>query len=539
MDGLVRVNLSRTGKPGEFRLGGEGGISALIDTGAQVCLIGCAEGASSTRRSPYRGPLLRGADDTLVECLSTCLFTIRFCGAAMQRAATAERSARPRSAFTVVAAAAGQVPTEATAGDESRLSHRALITSPQVLHSRFGVTDPKVFRALETSATGVRLRGKDCYSRYSSLAYAQQASGRTAIRHASLLHTRPAGGQHASMDFTRTFERDMDGNVCALMFLDVATYMLWLCPLKNKGGAEAARAVNAYREHVRSVFKTELVHLRSDSDPSFAVSGQGDAHIASALRKSLSASPPHVDLTFSPPYCQAMNPIENAVRHAYYLLNFFLAQAHLTMLAWCDMLAAAVHVLNQLPRPQASHVALHTMSSLELATGSKPDLSRHIAAPGQLVVVHHDGAKASSCAQTASLALFVRPSGGGYLVRDVSSWRSVVAYHVRPVHHEVDGIAAQAVAVSHALATGSMREGSGMLSASAQEVASSVRQLQSERSLWAPPPGPIAILDPVTGLAVRLAHVRLDGTLALEEIGSGALAPDGEAAPVAELVDHQ
>jgi len=270
------------------------------------------------------------------------------------------------------------------------------------------------------------------------------------------------------MDFTRTFERDMDGNVCALMFLDVATYMLWLCPLKNKGGAEAARAVGAYREHVRTVFKAELVHLRSDSDPSFAVSGQGEAHVASALRKSLAASPPHVDLTFSPPYCQAMNPIENAVRHAYYLLNFFLAQAHLTMLAWCDMLAAAVHVLNQLPRPQASNVALHTMSPHELATGSKPDLSRHIAAPGQLVVVHHDGAKASSCARTASLALFVRPSGGGYLVRDVSSWRSFVAYHVRPVHHEVDGIAAQAVAVSHALATGSMREGSGMLSASSQ-----------------------------------------------------------------------
>ena len=51
-----------------------------------------------------------------------------------------------------------------------------------------------------------------------------------------------------------------------------------------------------------------------------------------------------------------MNPIENAVRHAYYLLNFFLAQAYLTMLAWCDMLSAAVSALNQLPRPQSAHV---------------------------------------------------------------------------------------------------------------------------------------------------------------------------------------
>jgi hypothetical protein len=99
LDGIGRLPVSRIGglvligfrmlAPGQILLGCESADSALIDTGAQVCLIGCAEGASSTRRSPYRGPLLRGADDTLVECLSTCTFTIRFCGAATQRAATA------------------------------------------------------------------------------------------------------------------------------------------------------------------------------------------------------------------------------------------------------------------------------------------------------------------------------------------------------------------------------------------------------------------------------------------------------------------
>jgi hypothetical protein len=323
-----------------------------------------------------------------------------------------------------------------------------------------------VFRALESSAVGVKLSGKGCNSKYMSLAYAQQASSRTAIRHAALLHARPLAGQHASMDFTRTFECDMDGYVCAAMFLDVATFALWMCPLRNKSGGEAARAVSEYRAHVRSYFKAELVHLRSDSDPSFAVSGHGEAYAASALKRMLDSSPPHVALTFSPPYCQAMNPVENAVRHAYYLLNFFLAQAHLTMKAWCDMLAAAVMVLNTLPRPQSRHLPLRTKSPLELATGVKPDLSRFIAAPGQLVVVHRDGAKASACAKTASLALFVQPSGAGYLVRDVATWRSFVTYHVRPFHHEIDGIAAQAVAVSHALATGSTRAGSGLLLAS-------------------------------------------------------------------------
>ena len=136
-----------------------------------------------------------------------------------------------------VAQAAAEVEADAeVSGDATRLAHRALLTSPQMLHSRFGVTDPMVFRALELSAVGVKLSGKGCYSKYMSLAYAQQASSRTAIRHAALLHARPLAGQHASMDFTRAFECDMDGFVCAAMFLDAATFALWMCPLRNKSG---------------------------------------------------------------------------------------------------------------------------------------------------------------------------------------------------------------------------------------------------------------------------------------------------------------
>jgi hypothetical protein len=108
-----------------------------------------------------------------------------------------------------------------------------------------------------------------------SLAYAQQASFRTSIHHTALPSAPPGSGHHASMVFTHTFERDVDGNICALVFLDVSTFMLWACPLKNKGGSEAARALGLYREHVRATFRTELLHLRADSDPSFAASGHG------------------------------------------------------------------------------------------------------------------------------------------------------------------------------------------------------------------------------------------------------------------------
>jgi len=236
-----------------------------------------------------------------------------------------------------------------------------------------------------------------------------------------------------------------------------------------------------------------------------------------------------------------MNPVENAVRHAYYLMNFFLAQAHLTMLAWCDMLVAAAGVLNCLPRPQSRNVLLRTQSPFEIATGAKPDLSSHIAAPGQLVVAHIAGAKASACLPTGTLCYYVKPSGAGSLVRDVKSWRCFVAYHVRPVRHEIDGIAAQAVAVSHALTSGFMRNSSGLLGANADQVSASVRGLQSRHSLWGAPAGPIALLDPISGLAVRLAHVRLDGTLALsEEVDGDAAAFDSvpPAAPHAVIAPN-
>ncbi len=63
------------------------------------------------------------------------------------------------------------------------------------------------------------------------------------------------------VDFTRSFVRDLDDNVCAAVVLDIATYSLWVCPLTAKTGLEAARAVRAYREHVRNHYSTELRHL--------------------------------------------------------------------------------------------------------------------------------------------------------------------------------------------------------------------------------------------------------------------------------------
>jgi hypothetical protein len=85
------------------------------------------------------------------------------------------------------------------------------------------------------------------------------------------------------------------------------------------------------------------------------------------------------------------------------------------------VVVACASVLNCLPRTQASCVSLRTSSPDELATKLKPDLSRQIAAPGQLVALHTDGAKSSQCKQTASLGYYIKPCGGGWLVRDVKT----------------------------------------------------------------------------------------------------------------------
>jgi hypothetical protein len=82
------------------------------------------------------------------------------------------------------------------------------------------------------------------------------------------------------------------------------------------------------------------------------------------------------------------------------------------MLAWCDILRASAGILNCLPRPQSSNLALRLKSPDELATGKRPDVTHYIAAPGQLVAIHKSGAKASACEPTAQLGYFIMPHAG-------------------------------------------------------------------------------------------------------------------------------
>jgi hypothetical protein len=54
------------------------------------------------------------------------------------------------------------------------------------------------------------------------------------------------------------------------------------------------------------------------------------------------------------------------------------------------------------------------------------------------------------------------PHAGRSLVRDLTTWKSFSTHHVKPISSSVNGIAAQAIAVSHALNSPAMRGPSGL-----------------------------------------------------------------------------
>ena len=77
IDGLVRVGF-RMISPGHILIGCESAHSALVDTGAQVCLFSKLSMLTALAPSPYAGPPLRGADNAFVECKSAASFTVHF-----------------------------------------------------------------------------------------------------------------------------------------------------------------------------------------------------------------------------------------------------------------------------------------------------------------------------------------------------------------------------------------------------------------------------------------------------------------------------
>ena len=210
--------------------------------------------------------------------------------------------------------------------------------------------------------------------------------------------------------------------------------------------------------------------------------------------------------THSPPHTQALNPVECAVRQLYHLLNFFLEQGSLTMLAWHDLLIASVYARNRLPQPQSRRMELRSRSPQELATQKRPDLS-DIAAPGSLVAVLRDGAKSSACKAVADLAIYVCPGGAGHLARRLRDQALVFTRNMRPLPPTYS--VGRALSYAHTQHNGLLRDGHGVNCAVATAVTAAARSLfDAARASGSTVSADYALvlLNPLTGLPDRFAQ---------------------------------
>jgi hypothetical protein len=258
----------------------------------------------------------------------------------------------------------------------------------------------------------------------------------------------------ASLDLSRQFLPDVDGHVCAAIFMDRCTWNMWLGPMKDKSCAEFIRVLKDYQAYVRTTFKVELRTVLTDNDPCYT-DNHGISRNTLELEEYLRSLPVAQVLEFqhSAPYTQALNPVECAVRQLYHLMNFFLLKGHLSVMCWTDMARAAVYVMNRLPHPQSSDKARRSMSAYEIVEGRKPDLTDMIAGPGELVVADFPGAKANSGVNTGAFGYFVMPNEGGWLVRSFETSAIATTHSVRRLSapdKEMDDV----VSVRHALKTG-------------------------------------------------------------------------------------
>jgi hypothetical protein len=88
LKGIGRIPVSRIGglvlvgfrmlRPGHMLIGCASAHSALVDTGAHVCLFSKLSMLKAVAPTPYVGPPLRGADNAFVECKSAASFTVHF-----------------------------------------------------------------------------------------------------------------------------------------------------------------------------------------------------------------------------------------------------------------------------------------------------------------------------------------------------------------------------------------------------------------------------------------------------------------------------
>ena len=560
--------------PGEGVIIGSGGdIRFLIDTGAQASLVA---GSGISLLTKFTPPAITmsaaGGHSLAITHTGELLMRYRPGLTSIFQNGDSGGAAYPPSMFIGEVRASGGV-DDSLIPCPVRRGRYAHIADVNSLHYRFGFTDPAVFKAIQGMASGVQPMRVPAADRFVSTTMALAASRRRLIRHVSI----PTGiaapvrsGEKASVDFTRHFEPDMDGHVAALIFMDHESREIFSYPAEDKTGESFVAGLRAYREHARSTKPgIELLQLVADCDVSWTtLSRGGELRPTEVVRSYLESSPRSLSFTRSPPFTQALNPVEGACTRLYYLMNFFLHLAMLNMVAWYDMMRAAVYAFNMTPHLRSTRLDLRSKTPYEISRGAPPDLSLQVAHPGQMVAILSHGTKSSAGADRSILGYYICPSsmlaGSGWLCREYKSRILRESGHLyvmppfkgssAPERSVATGgiltsdLAPRSVALHHALDSDLFRGGHGIMTPDAEVCVSQARALF--RASGAGDGGDCVLwFDGVTGLPRRMVVVAVPddvgGSLGLADedaitmaSATGAIIPPSGPASAALAIDE-
>jgi hypothetical protein len=173
-----------------------------------------------------------------------------------------------------------------------------------------------------------------------------------------------------------------------------------------------------------------LQHIRTDNDSAWSNHFNAidpDSALIKAWRLRSG-----VTMDRSPPYTQALNPVERSTRRFNQLMYDNLRSQYLSAWPWAAMALAATQQLNYTSVPGASHKFLREMTRYEALRGHPPDASAWGAAPGSPCYVKIEGSSASSLQPTALVALYVCPNyhGPTSYVINLATMQLVATAHV-------------------------------------------------------------------------------------------------------------
>lgn len=229
----------------------------------------------------------------------------------------------------------------------------------------------------------------------------------------------------------------MDGNTCAAIYVEHHSRYVFAFPMARRTTSCFVTTLERLRLEMSGILHPEVpLEIHGDSDACWSVSARGSNQLPTGLIQYVLTT--GTVFRRSPAETQALNPSERTTGRLYLNMAVNLRRGTLSLLGWEDMLVAGAAQLGDIPT-YVSHASAagaaggrsggHA-SRYERLFGRRPDASAWIAHPGQTVYELVHGAKNSAARDKATVAYFVKPHGGGFLVRRLADRKLMLSYHV-------------------------------------------------------------------------------------------------------------